>query len=177
MYPIIAQAVGIIAMLFNIFSYQQKSAKRIIALQFFGASFFALNYLMLGAYIATMLNAVGVIRAILFLKKDKTKVDKIGWVAVFGVAYVAAYVLNFTVLGKEPTARNLLVEVLPVIAMFATHLAYRYDSPKTLRGFCLISSVSWLIFNIVNFAIGAILCEVFSLISIAIATVRQDKTE
>ncbi len=177
MYPIIAQAVGIIAMLFNIFSYQQKSAKQIIALQFFGASFFALNYLMLGAYIATMLNAVGVIRAILFLKKDKTKVDKIGWVAVFGVAYVAAYVLNFTVLGKEPTARNLLVEVLPVIAMFATHLAYRYDSPKTLRGFCLISSVSWLIFNIVNFAIGAILCEVFSLISIAIATVRQDKTE
>lgn len=177
MYPIIAQAIGIIAMLFNIFSYQQKSAKRIIALQFFGASFFALNYLMLGAYIATMLNAVGVIRAILFLKKEKTKVDKIGWVAVFGVAYVAAYVLNFTVLGKEPTARNLLVEVLPVIAMFATHLAYRYDSPKTLRGFCLISSVSWLVFNIVNFAIGAILCEVFSLISIAIATVRQDKKE
>ncbi len=177
MYPIIAQAIGIIAMLFNIFSYQQKSAKRIIALQFFGASFFALNYLMLGAYIATMLNAVGVIRAVLFLKKDKTKVDRIGWVAVFGVAYVAAYVLNFTVLGKEPTARNLLVEVLPVIAMFATHLAYRYDSPKTLRGFCLISSVSWLIFNIVNFAIGAILCEVFSLVSIAIATVRQDKKE
>lgn len=177
MYPIIAQAIGIIAMLFNIFSYQQKSAKRIIALQFFGASFFALNYLMLGAYIATMLNAVGVIRAVLFLKKDKTKVDRIGWVAVFGIAYVAAYVLNFTVLGKEPTARNLLVEVLPVIAMFATHLAYRYDSPKTLRGFCLISSVSWLVFNIVNFAIGAILCEVFSLISIAIATVRQDKTE
>lgn len=177
MYPIIAQAIGIIAMLFNIFSYQQKSAKRIIALQFFGASFFALNYLMLGAYIATMLNAVGVIRAVLFLKKDKTKVDRIGWVAVFGVAYVAAYVLNFTVLGKEPTARNLLVEVLPVIAMFATHLAYRYDSPKTLRRFCLISSVSWLIFNIVNFAIGAILCEVFSLVSIAIATVRQDKKE
>ena len=36
MNPIIAQAVGIIAMLFNIFSYQQKSAKRIIAFQFFG---------------------------------------------------------------------------------------------------------------------------------------------
>ncbi len=177
MYQIFAQAIGIIAMIFNIFSYQQKSAKRIIALQFFGASFFALNYLMLGAYIASMLNLVGVIRAIMFLKKDKTRVDGIGWVAVFGIAYVAAYVLNFTVLAKEPTARNLIVEILPVIAMFATHLAYRCDSPKTLRYICLVSSVSWLIFNIVNFAIGAILCEVFSLISIAIATVRQNKKE
>ena len=77
MYPVIAQAVGIIAMLFNIFSYQQKSAKRIIALQFFGASFFVLNYLMLGAYIAAILNAVGVIRAFLFLKKDFSYVDNL----------------------------------------------------------------------------------------------------
>lgn len=177
MYQIIAQAIGIIAMVFNIVSYQQKSAKRIIALQFFGASFFALNYLMLGAYIASMLNLVGVIRAVMFLKKDKTKVDRLGWVAVFGIAYVAAYVLNFTVLAKEPTVRNLIVEILPVIAMFATHLAYRCDSPKTLRYICLVSSVSWLIFNIVNFAIGAILCEVFSLVSIAIATVRQGQKE
>ena len=177
MYPVIAQAVGIIAMLFNIFSYQQKSAKRIIALQFFGASFFVLNYLMLGAYIAAILNAVGVIRAVLFLKKEKTKVDKLSWVAIFGIAYVGAYVLNFTLMGKDPTVENLLVEILPVIGMFATHLAYRYDSPKTLRAFCLISSVSWLIFNIVNFAIGAILCEVFSLASIAIATLRERKKE
>ena len=177
MNPIIAQAVGIIAMLFNIFSYQQKSAKSIIAFQFFGAFFFALNYLLLGAYIATMLNAVGVIRAVLFLNKEKTKVDKLHWVAIFGIAYIGAYILNFTVVGVEPSAKNLIVEVLPVIAMFATHLAYRCNAPKTLRYICLISSVSWLIFNIVNFAIGAILCETFSLASIAIATFREKKKE
>ena len=177
MNPIIAQAVGIIAMLFNIFSYQQKSAKRIIAFQFIGAFFFALNYLLLGAYIATMLNVVGVIRGIMFVKKEKTKVDKPFWIAIFGVAYVGAYILNFTVVGVEPVVKNFVVEVLPVIAMFATHLAYRCNSPKTLRYICLISSVSWLIFNIVNFAVGAILCETFSLVSIAIATVREKNKE
>ena len=175
MNPVIAQAVGIVAMLFNIFSYQQKSAKRIITLQFFGASFFALNYLLLGKYIGAMLNLVGVIRAILFLKKEKTKVDRLFWVAIFGIAYVGAYVLNFTVVGVEPIPKNLSVEILPVIAMFATHLAYRCNSPRTLRYICLISSVSWLIFNIVSVAIGAILCEVFSLISIAIATIRENR--
>ena len=105
------------------------------------------------------------------------KVDKLHWVAIFGIAYIGAYILNFTVVGVEPSVKNLVVEVLPVIAMFATHLAYRCNAPKTLRYICLISSVSWLIFNIVNFAIGAILCETFSLASIAIATFREKKKE
>lgn len=177
MYPVIAQATGIVAMFFNIFSYQQKNAKGIIAFQFFGALFFALNYLLLGAYIGTMLNAVGIIRAVLFLKKETFRPERIGFLVAFGIAYVGAYLLNFTALGKEPTAFNLAIEILPVIAMFATHLAYRYDSPKIIRRFCLISSVSWLIFNVINIAIGAILCEVFSLISIVIAMVRLDKKE
>lgn len=177
MNPVLAQGAGIVAMFFNIFSYQQKSAKRIIAFQFFGTLFFAINYLMLGAYIGTMLNAVGMIRAFLFLKKDTFRPERMGFLVVFGAAYIAAYVLNFTVLGKAPTAFNLIIELLPVIAMFATHLAYRYDSPKTIRRFCLISSVSWLIFNLTAVAIGAILCEVFSLVSIVIAMVRLDKKE
>ena len=177
MYDILAQAVGIVAMVFNIFSYQRKSAKGIIAFQLFGGLFFCVNYFLLGAYIGMLLNGIAAVRAILFLKKETFHTDKFGWLIGFGAAYVAAYVLNFTVFGKEPTAFHLIIECLPVIAMFATHLAYRYDSPKTIRRLCLISSVSWLIFNITAVAIGAILCEVFSLISILIAVVRLDKKE
>ncbi len=175
MNPFVAQAVGIVAMAFNILSYQQKNAKRIIAFQLFGALFFAINYLMLGAYIGALLNLVGFVRAILFLKKDKFHTDGIGWLIAFGAAYVGAYLLNFTVLAKEPTLPNLLIECLPVIGMFATHLAFRHNSAKTIRRFCLISSVSWLIFNTIVVAIGAILCEVFSLVSIFIAMARFDK--
>lgn len=177
MNPILAQAAGFVAMFFNIFSYQKKSARGIIAFQFIGTVFFALNYLMLGAYIGAMLNLVGMIRGIMFLKKDTTRVDRMGWVIVFGIAYIGAYILNFTVLGKAPTVFNLATEILPVIAMFATHLAYRYESPKILRRFCLIASVSWLIFNVINIALGAILCEVFGLVSNIIAMVRLDKKE
>ena len=177
MNPIVAQAVGVVAMFFNIFSYQQKSAKRIIAFQLFGALFFAINYFMLGAYIGTLLNGIGLIRAILFLKKDTFRTDRVSWLVVFAVAYVGAYLLTFTVFDKPPTVFNLVIESLPVVAMFATHLAYRYNSPKTIRRFCLISSVSWLIFNVIHLAIGAILCEVFSLASILIAMVRLDKQE
>lgn len=174
MNPIIAQALGFVAMAFNILSYQQKSAKRIIAFQLFGGLFFCLNYLLLGAYIGAILNVIAFIRAILFLKKDKFHTDSIGWLIVFGAAYLGAYLLTFTVLGKAPTPANFIIECLPVIGMFATHLAFRYNDAKTIRRLSLISSVSWLIFNIINIAIGAILCEVFSFISIIVAMIRLD---
>lgn len=175
MNPIIAQAVGIVAMFFHIFSYQQKTAKGIIACQLFGSLFFGISYLMLGAYIAAMLNVVGMIRAILFIKKETFHTERFGWLIGFGVAYVAAYVLNFTLLQKEPNLYNLLIECLPVVGLFATHLAFRHNSTKTIRRFCIISSVSWLVFNIATVAIGAILCEAFSLVSIFVAMVRFDK--
>ena len=175
MNPVVAQAIGIVAMFFHIFSYQQKTAKGIIACQLFGSLFFGISYLMLGAYVATMLNVVGMIRAVAFLKKDKLHTERIGWLIGFGFAYVAAYILNFTLLQKEPSLYNLLIEALPVVGLFATHLAFRHNSTKTIRRFCVVSSVSWLIFNILTVAIGAILCEAFSLVSIVVAMVRFDK--
>ena len=177
MNQIVAQALGIVAMFFHIFSYQQKTAKGIITCQLFGSLFFGVNYLLLGAYIGTIMNVVGIVRAILFLKKDTLHTERMWWLIGFGVAYVLAYLLNFTVLQKEPTLPNLLVECLPVVGMFATHLAFRHNSTKVIRRFCLISSVSWLIFNVVTVSIGAIACEAFSLVSIFIAMARLDREE
>ena len=175
MYEIAAQAVGVVAMVFNILSYQQKKAKHIIAFQLFGALFFGISYFMLGAYIGAILNVVGVIRALLFLKKEKFHTDNIPWLILFCILYASSYLLNFTLFGQDPTAKNLMVECLPVIGMVSTHLAFRYSSAKTIRRFGLVSSCAWLIYNIIAVAIGAILCEVFSLISIFTAMIRLDR--
>lgn len=174
---VFAQAIGIAAMFFNIISYQCKRPKGIIGLQLFGTLLFSISFLLLDAYVGALLNGLAAIRALLFLKKDTLHTDGNGFLAAFGVAYIAAYVLNFTIFGKEPTAINFLIEILPVIAMFATHLAYRMDATGKIRRICIISSVSWLIYNLYALAIGAILCEIFSLISIVIAMLRLDKKE
>ena len=52
---IIAQAIGILAMAFNIISYQGKQQKTVIALQLIGACLFSVNFLMLGATIGGIL--------------------------------------------------------------------------------------------------------------------------
>jgi hypothetical protein len=75
-FAMIAQIVGIFAMTFNILSYQQKTQKGAIAFQLGGSTLFAINYLMLGAVVGGILNAVGIVRALVFLNREFWKDEK-----------------------------------------------------------------------------------------------------
>lgn len=172
---IIAQIVGIFAMMFNILSYQSKKQKNVIAMQLVGATLFAVNYLMLGAMVGGILNAIAVIRAIVFLFKDKLKTDRPVWLILFSVFYIAVYVLNFTVFEKALTPWNMIVEVLPVIGMVALNVGFMLKNASDVRKCGLISSPAWLIYNIIVGSWGAIACEVLTLISIFIGMLRHDK--
>ena len=101
---LIAQLFGIAAMMLNILSYQGKKQRTVIAMQLFGGALFAANFLMLGATVGGVLNILAVFRALLFLNKEKVKADSPIWLVVFISCFVAVYVLNFTLWGKEVTA-------------------------------------------------------------------------
>ena len=172
---VIAQTVGLIAMAFNIFSYQQKTRERAIAFQLCGGGLFAVNFLLLGATTGAILNVIAVIRAIVFLHREKFRANHPAWLIGFLAAYLASYLIAFTVLGKEATAANLIIESLPVIGMTATTLSFRLTDAKAIRRYGLISSPSWLIYNLCCFSVGAIICEVLSLFSILIGMFRLDR--
>ena len=172
---LLAQLIGIVAMLFNIFSYQQKTRSRAIAFQLGGALFFCVNFLMLGALVGGILNAVAAIRAVVFLNRDKLQANRPVWLAGFTAVYILSYILTFTAFGKAPSPANLLVEILPVVGMIATTISFRLTDAKAIRRYGLISSPCWLVYNIANFSIGAILCEILSLGSIVLGILRLDK--
>lgn len=172
---IIAQCAGLLAMLFNILSYQSKQQKWIIAMQLCGGALFSVNFLLLGATVGGILNILAVIRAIIFLFKEKLKADRLPWLFGFTAVYIAVYVLNFTAFGKEPTPFNLVIEVLPVIGMIALNIGFRLKNASDVRRCGLIASPSWLIYNIAAGSWGAIACEVMTLISIVIGMLRHDK--
>ena len=175
MYEIFAQAVGIVAMFFFVFSYQQKKAKSIITWQMIGTLLFTINFFMLGEYLGAILNFIGFVRAVLFLKKEKLHTDSVAWLIGFTVAYLGAYALTFTVFGTEPTLPNFILQCCPVLGMFFQHLGLRNEDTRKIRALCLVGSVAWLIFNCFAFAIGAILCETFNIISIIVAFIRFGK--
>lgn len=174
---IIAQVIGIIAMAFNILSYQPKNKNTILAMQLCGGVLFATNYLLLGAIVGGLINIISVIRAILFLFRDKLKTDRIGWFIPFFATYIGIYILNFTVLGVEPTLANFFIELLPVIGATALHIGFCLKNSADVRKCGLVSSPSWLIYNVVAGSWGATLCEIFTLGSIFIGMLRHDKKQ
>lgn len=174
---IIAQIIGLFAMFFNLFSYQQKTRKGAITCQLCGTILFTINFFMLGATVGAIMNFIGAVRAVIFINKEKLKADHIGWFAGFTAIYIASYIFTFTVLDKEPTAVNFILEFLPIIGMIATTHSYRLTDAKAIRKFGLISSPVWLIYNIANFSVGAIVCEILSLVSIISGIIRLDRKQ
>lgn len=173
-FEITAQAIGILAMAFNILSFQQKTYKKAVFFQFFGASLFAVNFFMLGAIVGGIMNVIAVFRAFVYMNKKKFHTDHIAWLLSFILFYITSYILTFTVFGKDFTLFNAVIELLPVVGMTATNIGLRLENARAIRRFGLISSPSWLAYNIANFAVGAIICEVLSLISIFIGIIRFD---
>ena len=171
---IAAQAIGILAMLINLLSYQQKKQKTIISFQFFGSVFFATHFFMLGSPIGGILNVIAAIRAAIYSNKEKTKADRPFWIYLFCLAYIGAYILVFTVFKKPPTAANLIIEVLPVLSMVVTTVSFWMKDAKMLRALGLIGSPLWLIYNIINISIGGIFSEVLNITSILLAMFRYD---
>ena len=171
---IVAQAIGIVAMLFNIISFQMKTQRGVIFCQLCGGMLFTINFFMLGATVGGILNAIAVFRAVVFMFKDKFRADHILWLIGFVVLYLTSYVLTFTVFNKDAKAIDYVLEVFPVVAMTAQSVAFRRGDAKTIRLLGLISSPSWLVYNIYYVAVGAIVCEAVSIVSIIVGILRYD---
>ncbi len=171
---IAAQIIGIVAMAFNILAYQFKKRESVIVCHLFGSTLFAISFFMLGAFTGGILNAVDTVRGVIFYDKKKLNADHPAWIAGFIVIYVLSYIATFTVFSKDFTLFNALIEILPVVGLTAMTLGYSKDNSRSIRLMGLISSPSWLIYNVATVAIGAIICEVLSLISIVLGIVRHD---
>ncbi len=171
---IIAQIIGIAAMIFNILSYQGKKQGTVLALQLMGGLLFAINFLLLEAWVGGILNVIATLRAIVFLFKEKLKADRLPWFLGFVTSYVGVYVLTFTVFGVEPTVSNFIIELLPVVGMTALNIGFRLKNASDVRKCGLVSSPAWLIYNVAAGSWGAIFCEILTLGSIALGMFRHD---
>ena len=168
------QAIGIVAMALNISAFQFKNKRTLLMIICVGSGLFSINMFLLGAITGGIMNLLGVVRSLVYVDKEKLPIP-VKWVnAMFIVAYMISYVLSFTAFGTEPTLRNFLLELLPIIAMTAMTFAFAADNSKTVRLAGFINSPCWLIYNIFNLAIGGILCEIFALVSITSALIRID---
>jgi len=171
---LLVQALGLIGMVMNLISFQLKEQKKLIRLQFFSSIVFTVHYLLLGATMGWILNMLGIGRAFVFSNKDKAWAQKKFWLPLFIAAFWIVYVLTFTVLGKEATIHNLLLELLPAIGMTCTTIGFRLENAAKVRLLSLSNAPTWLVYNIISGSIGGALTEIFCLISVVVGIIRLD---
>lgn len=172
---IIGQIISIAAMGCNIISYQQKKESHLVTCQLIGGALFSVSFFLLGATVGGLLNLVAAIRAIIFLFPKKLNAAHPAWLCGFVICYIVFYVLSFTVFGTKATLINFLMEALPVIGMTALSVGFMLGDSKWVRRLGLVSSPAWLIYNIYYVSLGAIICEVISLVSIFVGMLRHDR--
>ena len=173
-YDLIAQAMGIVGLVFGSFSFQMKSSKGVLLFQSIGSFFYIINYYMLGAYMGAILNLLAILRSIVYGFREKFRAERLFWLIAFSLTYVLSYVLLFSVFGHPATARNLCVEIIPLIAMVIATVAIRKGTARSIRAYAFAYSPMWLAYNIINFSIGAILGEAINFISVVIGVLRYD---
>lgn len=159
-----AQIIGIVAMLFNILSFQCKKNKHLMLMLGAGSVLFSLNYILIGAYAGAGFNLINILRSI-FVVNKKTHNNKMF------VSVCVLYMLTAAV-----TFENLWTLILLSSQFVATYVMWYKDGAVIRKLQTFYVSPIWLINNIfVSFTIGGIICEVFVIASALISFVRYGK--
>lgn len=183
---IVAQIIGIFAMAFAILSFQQRTPKKILLMQFCASVLFTAHYFLKGAFAGAIMNIIAFIRAIVFSNQEKCEWAKSKSCAyLFCFLFVLVYPFEFLVLKtyNDSLASYIIkltpffVESLPVIGSVFMTFSFRLKDASKVRLFYLLGSPLWLIYNIVVGSIGGTLTESFDIVSIIIAYFRLDRNK
>ncbi len=164
---ILTQILGFVATFFSVLTFQLKTHKHLMLSQMGAATFFAIHYFLLGAYAGAAINAVALIRNVVFYHKDKKIFASPVWTVLFAVA-IGAVGLCFW---KTDGCYALIVTV----AMVLNTVSFSFTDPQKVRVTILFSSPLLLIYNILTFSIGGVINELLAEISTVVGLIRYRK--
>lgn len=160
---IISQLIGFIAATLLLLSYQQRTHRRIVAMQFCSGMLFAIQYLLLGAYEGMVGNVVGFMRCVAYYFRGKSKfVDSIACPIVFAALAAIGGLVTYT----GP------ISLLPMAAMMISSFVIWNPRTQQLRALTLPTSLMWLIYNLICGSVSGTVTEILSEVSIIIGLFR-----
>ena len=164
-YLIILNAFGVVAMIFKVIEYQQKSRKVILTIATICGCCWLFYFALQGDFVSTIVDIVGVSQYLIFMQRGKKKwADSYFWLIGF---------LTFQIVFGIATFKVWQDAFALCAGIFGT-IAYFVMDRKTYRLLSFISIVSWLLNSITKFYLVALLNDAFATISIIIAIIRFD---
>ena len=162
----IALVVGILAVVFYAFSYQQKQRNNIIIFNAIARVLFIVQYLLLSAFEGAVLDVAGLLSSVLAGQKDKP------FIAKHKTAIMI--IVNLLIVGAGLLVYKDVFSLLPIIGVLLHTFAFWITDEKIIRRVSFVGSPFWLVYNIVSGAYGSCIGDILSMVSIGTAIVRYD---
>ncbi len=174
---IIAQIIGVGAASFSALSFQGKSSKSVVTMQFIGNALWVLHYLLLGGIMGVVMNLISGVRSFIYSLKEKyVWAESKALPFVFVALAAVCYILTFTIGGAEFAFPKALFEIMPVMALVTSTFVFNMkDVSKVRKLSAIFTSPFWMAYNIFTISIPGMICEGFAIISIIIAILRFDR--
>jgi len=164
MQEFLIQAIGFLAVIMYLVSFQFKSNRALFSCQLVGNLLFALQFLLLGAASGALNLLVSCLRNILLLNRSRWAwVRGRGFAAVFCACYCAVTLLTW----EGP------LSLLALIPSLSGTLSFWTNNARTIRLANLFCACPcWLVYDILIGSWGGILNETITMVSILISIYR-----
>ncbi len=161
---LLGQIFSILGMIVTVISFQCRERKQILLCQIIGNVLFLCSYLCLSAWSAVAMNIIYIIRNTVYIFKSRFKwLDGIGTLLFFCGLCTVAGILTWS----DP--KDLLTLVGALFGCVALYM----NNETRLLAIKLGDSLCWLVYNILSFVSGGIVCEILNLGSIIIGLLRR----
>ena len=163
MNEVLLQAIGFIAVMFFIISYQMKSNRVLFLFQLIGCLIFCLQFTLMGAYTGALSLLVNILRNTLLLKAEK-------WAWVRSNITLAAIIALLILITACTWAG--WISLLPFFSVAITSIGYWTNDPKEIRYSQLVGSPCTLIYDCLIHSWGGAISETVTIISIIVSIKR-----
>ncbi len=166
-FEITYQAIGIVAAIICILSFQIKDNKGFCIAQCIGSTLFAIQFFVGHAWAAAIMNTICIFRSITYAYVKKMNI-RIYFTILFSILFISAMFVAIFVF------KDLwFLAVLTGTASVVSSIGICTNNNKIIRWFQLFYvSPCWLFNNIYVKSIGAIITEAFAIVSVIIALIR-----
>ncbi|MBE7064401.1 MAG: YgjV family protein [Ruminococcaceae bacterium] len=163
---IIANIVGICAVIMFVLSYQMKSRKGIVLCNVISRVLYVAQYLLLGAFEGAVLDIVGVLASVLAQNKDSKFIKKYQTAVIIGV--------NVVIVAAGLLLYENVFSLLPMFGVLLHTGAFWFSNEKKIRFMSFAGSPFWFAYNLYSGAYGSSIGDVMTMVSIGLAIYRYD---
>ena len=160
----VIQSVGFIGLALGVLAFQFKKHKHIVICKMASEIVFSLQYLLLGAWPAALLDFASAARNLLFCMLAKKGRSTTPLIYIFGAFVVVVGILTF----DSP------ISLMLIAAKLLTTISYGMKNERLLRYIALPSCIFWCIYNLYIGSLGGAIGDCLTLLSLVSAICKFD---